>query len=92
MPLEEKHKITEDELMFGLLLLNRYWFLKFFWGVETTIPENRVDLPEEWRGTQRITKEQRLMALDESENILFCFIFIIFLILFKLMKPKIREK
>ena len=72
MPLEEKHKITEDELMFGLLLLNRYWFLKFFWKPDLTIPKDREDLPEEWSDTQRIGKEQRLMMLDESENVLFC--------------------
>ena len=72
MPLEEKHKVTEDELMFGLLLLNKLWFLEFFWKADTTIPKSRLDLPEEWWGTQRLTKEQRLMIQDESENILFC--------------------
>ncbi len=72
MPLEERSKITDDELMFGLLLLNKYWFLKFFWAADLTIPDNRPDLPEEWVGTQRISKEQRLMMLDESDNILFC--------------------
>ena len=72
MPIAEKKKITEDELQFGLLLLNKYWFLKFFWESDTTIPDDRDDLPEEWHGTQRISVEQRLMMLDESDNILFC--------------------
>lgn len=72
MPLKEKREISEDELMFGLLLLNQYWFLKFFWKAETTIPKDRDDLPEEWRGQQIITREQRLMMLDESEDILLC--------------------
>ena len=72
MPLEEKSKITEDELMFGLLLLNKYLFLKFFWKADLTIPDNRPDLPKEWVGTQRISKEQRLMMLDMSDNIELC--------------------
>jgi len=72
MPLEEKPKITEDELMFGLLLLNKYLFLKFFWASDLTIPEENDGLPEEWVGTQRISKEQRLMMLDQRKNILFC--------------------
>jgi hypothetical protein len=72
MPLKERREITDDELMFGLLLLNKYWFLKFFWEADLTIPGDRLDLPPEWVGTQRISREQRLMMLDESENILFC--------------------
>jgi len=72
MPLEEKAKISEDELMFGLLLLNKFWFLKFFWKEDLTIPEDNDGLPKEWVGTQRISKEQRMMMLDQSDNIIYC--------------------
>lgn len=72
MPIEVKRELTDAELKFGRLLLNRLWFLQFFWKEELTIPDNRPDLPEEWIGEQIISVEQKMMALDQSDKILFC--------------------
>jgi len=49
MPLEVKHKLTQEQLKFGLMLHNHLLFTKFFWREELTIPDDREDLPKGWR-------------------------------------------
>ena len=72
MPIEIKQPLTKEEINFGRLLKNRYWFLKYFWKDELTIPEGRDDLPAEWTGKQIISVEQKMMMLDQSKRILYC--------------------
>lgn len=72
MPIEVKRELTDAEIKFGRVLLNRLWFLQTFWKVELTIPDNRDDLPIEWVGKQIISVEQRMMMLDQSDKILYC--------------------
>lgn len=72
MPIELKQELAKEEINFGRLLLNRFWFIKYFWKDELTIPEGRDDLPVEWAGKQIISPEQRMMMLDQSDKILLC--------------------
>jgi len=60
----KKREYTKDETEVGLLLTDPFLFMQHFWKGETTIPEARSDLPEEWRGKQIFTLEQRRMLLD----------------------------
>lgn len=66
------HKLTEDELCFGILLHDPLLFTLYFWQDDLTIPEDRDDLPQEWRGKQHLSVEQKLMFCDESDRVLLC--------------------
>jgi len=55
MPLKEK--VSEEKLLFGLLLRHQIQFARFFWRVELSLP---------------LSFEQRLMYGDESGRILYC--------------------
>ena len=67
-----ERKLTSKELKFGMLMHDLLLFPLFFWKADLTIPHTRMDLPEEWRGKQIITKEQKLMLCDRSEKVLVC--------------------
>jgi len=47
-----------------MIMTDPLLFLMHFWKADTTVPESRLDLPEEWRGSQVITLEQRKMCLS----------------------------
>ena len=72
MPLEVKKTLTTEQLKFGLMLHNPYWFTKFFWREELTIPDDREDLPKEWYGKQIVSIPQRMMLLVRSDKVVFC--------------------
>lgn len=55
-----------------LSLCDRYQFIMLFWKEDLTVPRDRDDLPEEWRGQQVITLEQRNMMLDDADRVQFC--------------------
>lgn len=55
MPLKEK--VTENRLLFGLLLHDRIAFRRFFWSTELSLP---------------LSFDQRLMCADDSERVLNC--------------------
>ena len=42
------------------------------WKEELTMPEDNKDIPAEWRGQQVISREQRLMMLDDAKMVQFC--------------------
>lgn len=71
MPLVEKHLWSDDELDAALVLTDTLLFALTFWDDELTIPENRLDLPEAWRGRQVISKEQRIMCLAGCDYMVF---------------------
>lgn len=67
-----ERKLSEEELLFGILMRDPFLFPLFFWEADLTIPHTREDLPEEWRGKQVVTKEQKLMFCDQSKQVLLC--------------------
>lgn len=70
MPLVERKRWTPDEEDAALTLLDPLLFLLCFWKDDLTIPPDRVDLPESWRGRQVISREQRMMFLDGADYML----------------------
>jgi hypothetical protein len=67
-----ERKLTSNELKFGILMRDLLLFPLYFWKADLTIPHTRKDLPEEWRGKQVVTKEQKLMFCDDSQKVLLC--------------------
>jgi len=68
----QDRKLTKDELDFGILLQDPLLFPLFFFKDDLTIPEDREDLPPEWRGKQKLSVEQKLMFCDQSDRVLLC--------------------
>ena len=64
-------KTTSAELAAGIVMQDPLLFAAFFWKDDLTIPEERTDLGV-LAGQQIISKEQKLMYLDESRRVLFC--------------------
>lgn len=64
-------KLTDEELAAGIAMQDPLLFAGYFWRDDLTIPEEREDLGE-LAGSQVISKQQKLMYLDESDHILFC--------------------
>lgn len=64
-------RTTEAELAAGIVMQDPLMFAAFFWQDDLTIPKERTDLGE-LAGKQIISKEQKMMYLDESQRILFC--------------------
>ena len=65
MALKRKIEFSAEELQVGLAILtDPIGFLLHFWKDDVTIPKSRVDLPEDWRGNQVLTREQVILATD----------------------------
>lgn len=63
--LKEKRAFSAEAYETSLAILtDPIGFIMHFWKSETTIPQDRIDLPAEWLGEQVITLEQRLMWCD----------------------------
>jgi len=72
MAIHPKLKFSYEEIEFAMaILLDRVGFAMHFWASDMTIPHERDDLPEEWRGNQIITLEQLMMACDGADYALF---------------------
>ena len=67
MPFTSKRAWTDDEVDASIVLLDTLLFPLLFWKDDLTIPNDRLDLPRSWAGTQLISKEQRLMFLDGGD-------------------------
>ena len=70
--IRRKVKWTKDEINFSLAVINPYLFTMMFWKEDMTVQNSRTDLPKEWRGKQVISREQRLMMLDNAQKVQFC--------------------
>jgi hypothetical protein len=64
-------KLLESELAAGIVMQDPLMFAAYFWRDDLTVPKEREDLGE-LAGKQLISKEQKMMYLDESQRILFC--------------------
>ncbi|MGQ9459010.1 MAG: hypothetical protein ACUVS5_12105 [Anaerolineae bacterium] len=71
MPIRIRAATTPSQRLFGLIVHNPLLFLRAFFGSDLRIPA-RSDLPAHWHGRTLLTKEQRLMILDENPTVVFC--------------------
>lgn len=64
-------RLSSDELAAGIVMQDPLLFAEYFWRDDLTIPEGRTDLGA-LAGRQYISKEQKMMYLDESQRVIFC--------------------
>lgn len=71
--IEIKKKLSWDDLMFSLLMLDRTPFMFTFWGDDMIIPPSRKDLPPDYLEYKHVvTEEVVMMWQDTSPKKLFC--------------------